>query len=124
MNQRSIPNIFAESGEKRFRELEKKALASTLTCGNPHVLSLGGGTLLDEDSAQHVTRKYRLFTLFIPFEIAWARIQNTERPLREIAHQLYEERMSHYQSLGTPIHVENLNTTAVQELFWRRFHAA
>lgn len=46
---RKIPDIFAESGEKGFRALEKQCLEEVLeTCLKTpglHILSLGGGTL-------------------------------------------------------------------------------
>lgn len=46
---RPIPKIFAEDGEGRFRELERKALRSTAETTHL-VVALGGGALVDDDN--------------------------------------------------------------------------
>lgn len=46
---RPIPDIFAEEGEGRFRELEEKALRSTVETTDL-VVALGGGALVDDDN--------------------------------------------------------------------------
>lgn len=47
---RSIANIFTEKGEGYFRAVEKKIVAGALD-GRGKVLSLGGGALMDADTA-------------------------------------------------------------------------
>lgn len=42
---RSVPAIFDEEGEERFRELESRALAKAMERSEPIVLSCGGGIL-------------------------------------------------------------------------------
>src|SRR5680860_1017411 len=44
---RSVSDIFVDSGESRFRALEREAVATALT-GHDGVLALGGGAVLDE----------------------------------------------------------------------------
>lgn len=44
---KSVPEIFAEDGEARFRELEREAIAEACRRGDV-VLATGGGALLDE----------------------------------------------------------------------------
>ena len=58
---RSIPEIFAEQGERAFRALEKEALASLPA--DAGVVSLGGGTVVDEDTRQALLREGIVITL-------------------------------------------------------------
>lgn len=50
---RSIPDIFAQSGEKAFRDLETAVLSELLVPGgqSSFILSLGGGTILRPENA-------------------------------------------------------------------------
>lgn len=50
---RSIPTIFAEDGEERFRELETAALHKTAETDDL-VVALGGGALVDDDNRAFV----------------------------------------------------------------------
>ena len=58
---RSIPEIFAERGESAFRALEKAALGALPS--DVGVVSLGGGTVLDEETRQTLLREGILITL-------------------------------------------------------------
>ena len=44
---RTIARIFAEDGEPRFRELERRVLAELCGKGGPGILCTGGGAVLD-----------------------------------------------------------------------------
>lgn len=46
---KTVPAIFAEYGEKRFRELERKVLREALK-GEKHVVATGGGAVLSEEN--------------------------------------------------------------------------
>ena len=51
-----IPRIFAEDGERRFRQLEKQALKQV--CRRKRVVvATGGGMILDEDNRDLMARK-------------------------------------------------------------------
>mgnify|MGYP000235471720 CR=1 FL=1 len=52
---KSIPDIFVEDGEPRFRELERDAVATALA-EHEGVLSLGGGAVLDTTTDALLTR--------------------------------------------------------------------
>ncbi len=55
---KSIPDIFREEGEKRFRALEQECLEEILSAAEDRlVLSLGGGTLTRSRCARLVRRK-------------------------------------------------------------------
>jgi shikimate kinase len=46
---RTVPEIFVEDGEPRFRELETAAVRAAVT-GHDGVVSLGGGAVMNEDT--------------------------------------------------------------------------
>ncbi|MGB5311394.1 MAG: shikimate kinase, partial [Polyangiales bacterium] len=58
---RSIPEIFDERGEGAFRRLEKEALAALPS--DVGVVSLGGGTVVDEETRQTLLRDGIVVTL-------------------------------------------------------------
>ncbi len=49
---RSIPEIFREKGEIRFRKLERETLADVLTSTHNTIISLGGGTPVYYDNME------------------------------------------------------------------------
>src|ERR687895_1883415 len=49
---KGIPEIFAEHGEKHFRDLEHRALLQALDGGTPSVVACGGGTLIRPDNRE------------------------------------------------------------------------
>ena len=53
---KSIPDIFAQAGEKVFRQLEQRNLAECLKSSKSQVLATGGGALLEEKAEQIVRR--------------------------------------------------------------------
>ncbi|NNE16881.1 MAG: 3-dehydroquinate synthase [Myxococcales bacterium] len=69
---RSIPEIFSERGEGAFRALEKEAL-ETLP-GDVGVLSLGGGTVVDDETRQTLLRDGILVTLTAEPSVLAARV--------------------------------------------------
>lgn len=99
----SIVDIFEEHGESFFRELEHASLRSCCLHPEPHVLSLGGGALLREDSRILVEKEYSIYTLLVPFSVVEERLRLSVRPLNLRAESLFQERSAHYQSIGTPI---------------------
>ena len=123
-HQRSIPEIFAQFGERFFRQCEQDTLSPLATSQTKHVLSLGGGTLLAKINAQVVQRLYRLFTLIVPFDVVRARIENSQRPLREVARERYLEREQHYLSVGTPLYIAKENPEGMETLFWKMYYAS
>lgn len=77
---RSIPEIFAEQGERAFRALEKEALQALPP--DVGVVSLGGGTVVDEDTRQRLLREGIVITLTAEPSVLGARVGRGEgRPL-------------------------------------------
>lgn len=60
---RSIADIFAEQGEKAFRDLESAALKELLVGTGSFILSLGGGTILRPENAALIKEHCRCFFL-------------------------------------------------------------
>ncbi|WP_344820078.1 shikimate kinase [Microbacterium soli] len=73
-----IPQIFAEHGEVRFRELEHAAVAEALAEGG--VVSLGGGAVTDAGTRLLLTRHPVVF-LTVDAEAVAHRIAGPGRPL-------------------------------------------
>jgi len=104
-----IAMFFEDFGEESFREMEKKALQEVMsTYTIPHVLSLGGGSLLDLESAALVQRDYRVYTLDVPLSVLAKRISKSDRPLKTQVRALYEERKNHYQQIGCRIVLDDV----------------
>ncbi len=80
---RSIPEIFESEGEEKFRELEKKYLLELLKLKEPHVISLGGGTVCFYDNLEKIKSHGLLIYIDLPIEVLATRIQESTltRPL-------------------------------------------
>ena len=77
---RSIPEIFAERGESAFRALEKQALKTLPS--DAGVVSLGGGTVVDDDTRQMLLREGIVVTLTADSAVLAERVGKGEgRPL-------------------------------------------
>ena len=103
---RSIPEIFEKEGEKGFREVEKRCLATV--CGDRNVaaptgrvIALGGGALLDSESRKIAEAAGRVVVLDCPIETLKARITGGDRPLSADTAKLealVKSRAVHYAS--------------------------
>ncbi len=55
--QKTIAEIFAQNGEKYFREVEKNIIKEIITREEETVLSLGGGAFMDEETRKILKEK-------------------------------------------------------------------
>lgn len=102
---RTIPEIFAQSGEAAFRQSELAALRELLkeaASGTPLIAALGGGAFVQPEIASLLERA-NCVTIFLdaPVEELWRRCgaDVVERPLRrdqDEFRQLYEARRPRY----------------------------
>jgi len=97
----SIAEIFRESGEARFRELEEEGIREALRASEPAVIALGGGAL--GSGATRALLNARAFTVLVEVDpsVAWERASATGRPLaREEGqfHSLFAERLPVYEA--------------------------
>lgn len=102
---RTIPAIFAESGEARFRALEAAAVRD-VAGGDRQVIATGGGAVLDPQNLLALRMSGAVVHLKASPELLWRRTSGSDRPLAQdpVAFRArYQERLSLYQSI--PIQV-------------------
>jgi shikimate kinase len=102
---RTVPQIFAQDGEQRFRELEREVLEQTVAAQDSRflVLALGGGAFVSEN-IRELLRKREVPTVWLdaPAEELFRRCEQPEvaRPLRRSLQdfaELHEQRLSSYR---------------------------
>jgi shikimate kinase len=97
----SIAEIFANQGERAFRDLEARLLPGALQPGA--VVALGGGSLINDASWSIVAGRAITIYLEVPFETIWTRIRRLSgRPLasgraRDDVESLFERRRPRYE---------------------------
>ena len=102
---RSISDIFVDSGEAHFRDLERKAVAEALA-GHQGVLSLGGGAVLDP-TTRDLLAGHTVVFLKVGLSEAVKRVGlGSARPLllgnvRSRIKALLDERTPVYESVAT-----------------------
>jgi shikimate kinase len=102
---RTVSDIFVDSGEERFRALERAAVERALA-GHPGVLALGGGAVMSEDTRATLAGHAVVF-LRVGLTDAAARVGlGTSRPLllgnvRGTMKALLDERTPVYESVST-----------------------
>jgi len=103
---RSVPQIFAESGEQHFRHLETSALASVL--GQRRVIiALGGGVPEELGNRLLLEQTPRTAVVYLAAEFATlierCRKQGTERPVladEAVATERFARRKPHYERIS------------------------
>jgi shikimate dehydrogenase len=99
---RSIPDIFHEDGEERFRDEERKVIAS-LPAGDA-VVSTGGGVVTDPANMEHLRRDSTMVVLYADIDTIEARLSRKPRPpltglpLREEIAEMMDRRRQHYHA--------------------------
>lgn len=99
---RTIPEIFAESGEPAFRAIERRELARILQNPFSQILAVGGGALIDPAVDQIIHDAAIVVYLDTPLEMIEDRIGNCEgRPLLQgqaagSRRSLYRDRLARY----------------------------
>ncbi|GAB3270400.1 shikimate kinase [Microbacterium lacusdiani] len=73
-----IPEIFAEHGEPRFREIEHETVVDAVRRGG--VVALGGGAVL-HPGTREALRAHRVVLLTVDEKVVAGRIQSQKRPL-------------------------------------------
>ncbi|WP_300269343.1 shikimate kinase [Microbacterium sp.] len=99
-----IPEIFAQQGEERFRQLERIAVSGALDDGG--VISLGGGAVTSAQTRE-LLRQHPVVFLTVTPEAVAARIRGGTRPLLAgddplaTWTEIYEQRRSWYEEVAT-----------------------
>ncbi len=112
---RSIPAIFHEDGEERFRGFERDAIASLPKADA--VVSTGGGAVLDPRNMEHLRRDSIVILLTADLDTIEARLSRSPRPpltdltLAEEIAMLMDKRRQAY-SASSDFCVDTSETTA------------
>lgn len=102
----SIPEIFEQYGEEKFREAERNTILDIINeKSHPFILSTGGGAFMNEDIRANLLSETTVFYLQASLDKLWQNIQNSyhNRPLlkfddpKERISKLLQERESIYQ---------------------------
>lgn len=115
---RSVSDIFVDSGEQAFRDLERKAVADAIG-GHDGVLALGGGAVLDPGTRELLAGQQVVF-LRVGLSDAASRVGlGVSRPLllgnvRGRIKQLIDERTPLYESVAS--HVVETDGRSVAEV--------
>lgn len=105
-----IPEIFANQGEKAFRDLESDAVAE-VSSRQHTVIATGGGAVLREENVKLLGQNGRIYFLDRPLSAIEA---TADRPLsssRQALEQRYAERYDIYRS-SADVHVVSNNCIA------------
>ena len=101
--QRSITDIFRDSGEKYFRQQEKEIIFELAQKENL-IIDCGGGAVLQQENLDRLKKNGILFYLFVSPEIVIRRTKNQiHRPLLNVPHpqikiqKLLNQRKSFYE---------------------------
>jgi len=119
--ERTIEEIFQQSGEAAFRRAERRALRTLLSeLGNsPRVIALGGGAFVQEENAALLNQPgFAAVFLDAPVEELFRRCMQeaSVRPLRRNREQfseLYAERRPQYMTAGVRIVTTGKDVEAV-----------
>ncbi|ADU97250.1 shikimate kinase [Thermovibrio ammonificans] len=117
---KTIPQIFREEGQERFREIESQLLRELLSSKGSFIISTGGGTPCHKNNAEEINRKAVSVFLYAPFETLWERIKgDTNRPLtklgKEKLKELYENRLPFYTKAHLTVNTEGKTAEEVAE---------
>ena len=116
---RTIPEIFAEGGEDRFRDLEHATLISALDRPEPAVISCGGGVVTRPENRAALLQTPTVF-LSEDVNALFARTRGAGRPLRggsrEDFSQRYTRRLPLYREVAdVEVRADGRGAAAVAE---------
>lgn len=87
---KTIPEIFAEKGERYFRDLERKIIEEE-SRENNIVISTGGGSIMDNENVKNLKKTSFVVYLDTTLECIFHRVKNgRNRPLLNQVENLYE----------------------------------
>lgn len=116
---RSIPEIFAKEGEKKFRALEA-SLISDITKKEGVVVALGGGALMDPKTRELLLSTGTVIYLKAPLDRLLDRIRGTDRPLAKEAISLFADRESVYEQAHLTIEADKEHPKQIAEVIVER----
>ena len=100
-----IPQIFAEKGERYFREAETAAIGEL--AGKGGIIACGGGAMLKKENADIAAGNGVIVYIDVPFEVCYRRISgDRNRPIvmnntKEELEFIYDSRVPVYKENST-----------------------
>lgn len=135
---KTVPEVFAEDGEQYFRQCERE-IVGRVTRLEHAVVSLGGGTFIQEENRRRLLERGPVVVLWASAETIYQRTRYSERPLLQTSDPLgriealleeraplYRQGTIHVHSDGRPAEevveeiVERLWCWAEAEAMWQR----
>lgn len=102
-----IPRIFAEKGEKYFREAETEAVREL--AGKSGVIACGGGAMLKKENAEIASAAGTVIYIDVPFETCYSRISGDKN--RPIVMNNTKEELEIIYSGRAPVYSGNASLT-------------
>lgn len=82
---KTISQIFEESGEEAFRQMETECLKELIRTANRQIISVGGGLPMREENHELLKELGRVIYLKVTPETVYERVKNdTTRPLLQV----------------------------------------
>lgn len=127
---KSIPQLFAEDGEARFRQYENDAVAALLACRRT-VIATGGGLVAHADHLASLRTHALIVCLWASPEQLWERTRHqahrpllqTPEPLARIR-ELLAQREPYYRQADVLIHTERRSVEEIARLVIAQFRLA
>ena len=91
---RSIADIFAQNGEKYFREIEAKTIQEIVNRDEEIVLSLGGGAFINSETRKILKQKTSIIWLHASIEETLKRVGS--KPNRPLLNQKNKRQILHH----------------------------
>ena len=123
----SINSIFKKKGESYFRKLENNITISELKKKNS-VISLGGGTFLNNSIREIVKKSAISFWLDVPIEELIKRLKNSHRrpllikkDIKETVKKIYFDRKNIYSEADYKIKCNSLKSKEIVDMILRLY---
>lgn len=94
---KSVPEIFAESGEGFFRAAENTIIAEKLALLNGAVIATGGGVILSEENMRRLSQNGKIYFLDRPKELLFPTYDRPTASSSEKIEELYYKRIGLYK---------------------------
>jgi shikimate kinase/3-dehydroquinate synthase len=101
----TIPRIFEEHGEPRFRRVEADAVGSAVGLKRPTIIDLGGGAVTFPDTRDPLEEAFTVL-LDVDVDTAWERVRGSDRPLARDESEfrrLFDERQPMYRRVADAV---------------------
>jgi shikimate kinase len=120
---KTVPELFAEKGEAAFRAEERRALVEAVEGGNPVVVGVAGGAVLDQENRELLATSGLVVWLRADLDLLARRVgDGAGRPLLgddpgEALARLYPQREPLYRELAdVVVDVDELNPEEAADL--------